>query len=406
MSAATNSFRFDPPAVAVTPELRWVLARAFGPPELAVRETEGLATTVLAARLGLAPRIAARNSPDRLAGELGAEAAAELRRLRSLTVAQEMLLATALGAFDEVAADLRISYSPLKGQALVLGGYAPVGGRPSVDVDLLVPEGKLDPLQRELTRRGFTEVGQRYEHQAPALHHEGGGAIELHRVVLGVRPEAKRSAGFDELVAAEYLFGAPLHWPGANGKPRGDVRMPGREILAAHALVHALAQHGLAPQAYPGLLLYADLLDLAFRDSPGRSMLATITPWIERAVSFEEAKAALDLATALAGGGGELLESAGAERPPARRLLDHCLAGAFDSRYAESLKARALEQPLSDRSPSGARAAAVAGALVPGRGWVADGSRESIARYVLRLLGRPFDLVRRWRRAKAAGRRN
>jgi hypothetical protein len=136
--------------------------------------------------------------------------------------------------------------------------------------------------------------------------------------------------------------------------------------------------------------------------------LATIAPWIEEALAFEEVEAALDLATALAAGDLAALEQANgsdASRPKAKRLLDHILASILDGRYAESLKARALEAPLSDRSRSGARAAVVVGALVPARGRVAGGERESWAEYLARLALRPFTLVRRWRSARAARRR-
>ena len=416
MSASAAPFRFDPPAVDLTPALRWILSRAFGPAELAAEEPEGLSTAALANSLGLAPRIAARHSPNWLAGELGADAAAELRRFRALAMAQEMRLMTALVAFDEVAAELRVPYAPLKGQALVLGGFAPEGGRASADVDLLVPEERVATLQAELVKRGFTEVGEAYEHQAPSLKHRDGGAIELHRVILGVRPGERQSATFEELAAAGMIGGVggaggvgggPAVWRTPNEKPKGDLRMPRREVLTAHALVHALAQHGLAPRAYPGLLLIADLLDLAFRGSPGRATLATITPWIERAVSFDEAEAALDLASGLAAGGrggATLFEESAAGRSRPRLLLDHFLAGATDPRYAESLKVRALEQPLSDRSHSGARVALIAHALLPARMKDAEGESERWPDYLARLAARPFDLFRRWRVSRAAGR--
>ena len=90
----------------------------------------------------------------------------------------------------------------------MLGGFAPDGRRPSSDLDLLVPEAKLDALQAELLRRGFTVAGERYEHQAPGLRHPDGGMVELHRVLPGVRLEPKRSATFDALAAAG-LLGPP-----------------------------------------------------------------------------------------------------------------------------------------------------------------------------------------------------
>ena len=233
----------------------------------------------------------------RLDGELGPQAATELKHQRASAVAQEMRLGAALEAADAAAADLRIPYAVLKGQALVLGGFAPDGGRPSSDLDLLVPEAKLDALQKELLRREFIVAGEAYEHQAPGLRHAGGGMIELHRVLPGVRLEPKRSATFGTLAAAGLLAPPPS---AMTLRRRGDLRLPRRELLTAHALVHAIAQHGLAPAVFPGFLFLGDLVDLAFRGSGGRATLAAIVPWIESEVSYEEASAALDLATALA----------------------------------------------------------------------------------------------------------
>ncbi|MEO8276014.1 MAG: nucleotidyltransferase family protein, partial [Thermoanaerobaculia bacterium] len=258
-----EDFRFHPPDVPATPALRWVLARAYAARDTELAEIEGSAAVSLAKKLSLAARIASVQPPARLAGELGGPAAAELKQLRALAVAQEMRLGAALAAVDVAAADLRIPYAPLKGQALVLGGFAPDGGRPSSDLDLLVPELKLDSLQKELLRREFVVVGEGYEHQAAALRHEAGGMVELHRVLPGVRLAPRRSAHFEDLLAAG-LLGPPAS--STAFRPKGDLRLPRREILTAHALVHAIAQHGLAPAVFPGFLFFGDLLDLAFRD--------------------------------------------------------------------------------------------------------------------------------------------
>ena len=396
---SVESFRFDPPEVAVKPALRWVLTRAYAAPDTVFAEIEGDAAAELALRFGLAARIAARQSADRLVGELGAAAAAKIKRQRALSTAQEMRLFETLTEVDSAAADLRVPYAPLKGQALVLGGFAPEGGRPSADLDLLVPEGKLDALQKELIRRGLEVAGEAYEHQAPALRHASGGVVELHRIVPGVRLEAKKSATFEALAAAE-LLGPPA---AVRFRPRGDLRLPRREVLAAHALAHGIAQHGLAPAAFPGFLFLADLVDLAFRGSGGRAALATVAPWIARDVSFEEAEAALDLATALAAADATLFDP---PRSPARLLLDHFHAGLTDPRYATSLKTRLLEHPLSDRPQAVAKAELLAKTLVPTRqkGIGTSAKGESWLAYLGRLAGRPLELVRRWRKARAAGR--
>lgn len=375
---SVEGFRFSPPAVVLPPALRWVLARAYAAGDTTLAETEGGAAVDLAQGLALAARIAAVQPQARLTGELGPQSAAELKRQRALAVAQEMRLGTALRAVDATAADLRIPYVPLKGQALVLGGYAPDGGRPSSDLDLLVPESRLDALQKELQRQGFSVAGESYEHQAPALRHFDGGMVELHRVLPGVCIEAKRSATYGALLAAG-LFSPP---PSAMAfRPRGDLRLPRRELLTAHALVHAIAQHGLAPAVFPGFLFLGDLVDLAFRGSGGRATLAAITPWIEREVSYEEAEAALDLATALAAGDATLFDPPGLQksgpgngprngsahgaRSPARRLLDHYYAGVADPGYALALKNRLLERPLSDKPQAVAKAQLLAKTLAP-----------------------------------------
>jgi hypothetical protein len=364
---AVDSFRFDPPepTVTSTPTLRWVLTRAYAAQDTALTETEGEAAVALAQSLSLAARIAALQPQARLTGELGPQAAGELKRLRAQVVAQELRLGAALRAVDAAAADLRIPYAPLKGQALVLGGFAPDGGRPAGDLDLLVPEGRLEALQAELQRREFTVAGEGYEHQAPGLRHVDGGLVELHRVIPGVRLEPKRSVTYDSLAAAG-LVGPPAG--PMSFRPRGDLRLPRRELLTAHALVHGIAQHGFAPAVFPGFIFFGDLIDLAFRGSGGRAALATIAPWIEREVSFEEAEAALDLATALAAGEMTFLKTSGAKRSRARLLLDHFHAGVADPSYALGLKRRWLERPLSDKSKTLAKAEILGRTLTPRKG--------------------------------------
>lgn len=399
---STGTFRFHPPEVPVSPAMRWVLARAYAARDTVLAETAGEVAVALAHDFALAARIASLQPQDRLAGELGPQAAAELKRQRALTAAQEMRLGAALAAVDATAADLRVPYAPLKGQALVLGGFAPDGGRPSADLDLLVPVTRLDALQEGLVRQGFVVAGEAYEHQAPALRHPGGGLVELHRVLPGVRVEKKRSANRSASRSASYeallaagLLGPPL--ASMSFRPRGDLRLPRRELLTAHALVHAIAQHGFAPGVFPGFLFLGDLVDLGFRGSAGRATLAEIAPWIEREVSFEEAEAALDLTTALAAGDPALFESgdgaggAGGARSRARLLLDHFLAGATDPGYAMALKTRLLERPLSDKPQGIAKAELLARTLAPRQG-------ESF-------LSRLLFLARRFLSARAAGKR-
>ena len=380
-----EGFRFDPPPLDVSTDLRWVLLRAFGPAETPAPAGPLAEPARLAAALGLAARIAARQSDERLAAEAGADAAAELRGVRAQAAALDLRLGAALSAVAEVAAARGVPFAPLKGRALVLAGLADPLGRPAADVDLLVPERRLDELQRALVGSGFRDPGSAaYEHQEPLLLHAAGGAVELHRTLPGVRLDGRRSATFDALAAARLLEAAPADAT----TPELDRLLPTREVLLAHALVHTLAQHAFAA-AHAGFQLVADLIDLGA--VAGKVDRAAAERWIEREVGAEERDAALALTEALAAGDlGILSESS----TPAARLAAHFVACATDPAYVLALKARLLEAPVSDRPRSLARLLLMARTLAPPAG-------GGLAAW----LRRPFELAARWRAARAAGRR-
>lgn len=385
-----RDFPFRPPRLEPAAPLPWVLGRAFGPPGLPAEPGPGAAAAVLAERLGLAARILARGEADALGAELGPGALARLRDERRTLAARQLRLEVALAAFTEVATGLDVPFAPLKGGALTLGGWASAATRPAGDLDLLVPRDRLEELQGALLGRGFAAAGAAYEHQAPMLRHAAGGQLELHRVVLGVRLERRRSADFAALERAGLLTGQP---PAPVVADRRRLRWPCRELLAAHALVHALAQHALAPGAYSGLLLVGDLADLGAAGPAGRELLARIRPWIRAAVPERVARAALDLAAALAAG--ELPAAGDPER-----LLAHFVLGATDARYQAALKLRLLERPLSDRPRALARLALLGRTLVPARQPGTGGGPESWGSWGRRLARRPFDLARKWRSAR------
>ena len=71
--------RFHPPDVPMPPGVQWTLRRAFGPVGAAVTDTDEPKDRLNAAiRLGLVPRISARQSSETLSAELGAEVAQDL----------------------------------------------------------------------------------------------------------------------------------------------------------------------------------------------------------------------------------------------------------------------------------------------------------------------------------------
>jgi hypothetical protein len=394
-----SAFRFRPPPIELTRELRWALLRAFAPVDASVAMDVDVPSAVeLAGRLGLAPRIGVR---ARDAAELArhAEAAAILvRATQTAAVSQLQAREAAL----EVAAAARAQGLPtclLKGVALAESGVIAAGSRQVGDVDVLVPADAEPGLVAELVRRGFRSgAGEDYPHHAPPLLHPRLGMIEVHRHLPGVEtsradPHARRRfATFDDLRSAGLLE----TWrDGGEG-----AWLPTSTAFAAHALAHCLAQHGFRPGAYPQLRLLGDLLDLGIAAEDGPSLLAATLPLVERSVGAAEARAAADLCHALAAG--RLDELAG-DAPPAL-LMRHLLAGALDERYAEALKLQELARPLhaGSRLAGWWSAAWQAVALSPAQLDRVYGKPAGPWGRLGQRLRRPFDLLRRSLRARLA----
>lgn len=390
-----TGFRFHPPAVEATPELRWVLLRAFGPP--AAPAPEGVDVELAAgtaAALGLGARIGARarRAPELVAlpavkGELArASAAAAVEQLRGREAAGEIAAA---------AAEEGIPCCFLKGVALEASGVLLPGGRPLGDVDVLAAEESAPRLADALARRGFRPgAGEPYPHHLAPLHHPRLGLVEVHRHLPGVSlPGERRFATFADLAAAGLL----RPWRELAGK----AWVPAPPALAAHALAHALAQHGFRPFAYPQLRLLADLVDLGVAGDRGAELLGAALPLVARWVPAAEVQAAADACRLLASGqvrleGDEL----------AALLLRHMLAGALDERYREALKLQDLAQPLHAGGRLGGwwSAARQAVALSPAQVDRIYGKQRGPWGYLARLLFRPLDLLRRWLRARRARR--
>ncbi len=69
-----ESFRFRPPTVRMTPEVRWLIGRAFGPPDSRLDsgcELDPVLILEAGARLDLLARIAGRTSGEILREECG-----------------------------------------------------------------------------------------------------------------------------------------------------------------------------------------------------------------------------------------------------------------------------------------------------------------------------------------------
>lgn len=374
--------RFRPPRLAVPPEVRWMLLRAFGPADAPFRGAVDPAAAFAAARLFEMPaRIAARQGKSRLAAELGEETAERFLRERMAVTASGLRLLALAREVAGAAGGLGLPLAFLKFMALEGAGLDAAVHRAACDIDVLAPAGRAAELQEALIASGCrpSELAAG-EHQLPALKHPGGAVVEVHRVMLGVRPDGGASATLEILERAGLLAPAP-------GFP-GPVLVPVPEAQAAHVLVHGLGQHGWWPSSYSLLKMVADLIDL----SP-----AALTPralaWVEADVPAGEAEAVRRLCQRLAAGD-DLLEDASA---PEEVLLRHILAGRLDPDYETALRLGLFRTQPSDRPPLLRLARSVAGALFLTRAQVDAiyGPPRHPLGYLGRQLARPFDLLAR-----------
>src|SRR5205085_1762038 len=176
---------------------------------------------------------------------------------------------------------------------------------------------------------------------------------------------------------------------------------PEPEVLAAHALVHGLGQHGYWPASYPLLKMVADLIDL---DALGDRALS----WVARDVPPPEALAARRLVRRLTAGE----DPAGWEEGDEEVLLRHLLAGRLDPGYEQALRLGLFRPQPSERSRPVQLARAVLGAafLTDAQIDAVYGPPRTRLGYLGRRLARPFDLLRRlgsygarWARLRRAG---
>ena len=372
-------------AVQVSPELEWVLARAFAGSE-GTRSgfLDGRAAGALASRLGLLPRIVHRLGPARLADELGPVAAkdalAEYRE-SALVSARLVALARLVG---RVAGENGIKVVVLKHAALCLSGISLPAERGAADADILVSDADAARLTRELVRAGIrTSDAPVYDHQHSPLYHPQGGMLELHRTIPGVRPSPD-----DAEMSLEVLVARDLATPLDPGAPCLFVPRP--HFMLAHALAHALFQHGLQPGAYPALKLLADIADLRCRAS--HDLLPDALPLIVAEIDEGDARAAWALPTALAAGGAAAVLAC--SDSPEARLLSHLLRGALDPGYGESLKLRSALTLPSDQSGPLAflRWAWHTVAINRAQAWALYGA-DTRPKFLFALARRPFHLA-------------
>lgn len=374
------ALRFRPPRLAISPEIRWMLLRAFGPAGAPFGGAADPARALEVSRLfEVSARIAARRGRERLAGELGPEAAAGFARDRTAAAASGLRLMAAVRQVAEAAATLGIPLAFLKFAALEGAGLLAAGGRGACDADVLAPEGRLGDLQRALVGIGYRASAMpAMEHQLPPLSAPSGAVVEIHRHLPGVRTGGGPSATFEALDREGLLV--PL------ADQPGRCSAPSPEVQAAHVLVHGLGQHGYWPASYSLLKMVADLLDLGGE--------AALTPravaWTARDVPAGEAEAVRRLCLRLAAG-----EEPEGWDAPEEALLRHILAGRLDAGYARALRLGLFQPVPSDRPRPAQLARSVLDAVL-----LTDAQIEAVygrprtrLGYLGRRLARPFDLL-------------
>jgi hypothetical protein len=405
-----RSLRFRPPALALSPEVRWMLLRAFGPAGAPFPTCdgacEGTAALALARRFEVSARIAVRQGREGLTRELGEAVAAAFAHDRARAAAAGLRLMEEVRRVAGVAAALGVPLACLKFAALEATGVLAAGSRGACDVDLLVPGERAGELWRALVAAGFRASGlPEAEHQLPALAGPQGGVVEIHRHLPGVRLDGATAATFAALDGAGLL--RPL-----TGLP-GRCAAPAPEVQAAHALVHGLGQHGYWPGSYSLLKMVGDLIDLEEKGPKGLQGLqgqqgrekpdvlavpAVLwvpgwSSWIARDVSLAETAAACGLTRRLAAGE----DPAGWPPGPEEELLRHILAGRLDPAYADALRLGLFRPQPSERSRPVQLARALLGALVLTDAQIAAiyGPPRSRLGLLGRRLARPFDLLLR-----------
>jgi hypothetical protein len=395
----TSGFRFDPPRVQLSCELGWVLARAFGPVSVSSESMSGLGGELaleIAERLDLAERIAARTPSGVISAVLGETAAAGFQRAHTGCVARSLVVERVAGEVAGIAADLGVPLVFLKGAALQLGGWIEPGSRSMGDVDVLVPDESARRFEDALIAAGCdSPEAPEAEHQLQLLTHPTGLGVEVHRLIPGVRLDGGSSATAEQVIERG-LCRSIEALPGKSF-------VPDQQILAAHVLVHGLAQHGLSPDNYPWSRVLADVQDLGHEAADGLEILGSVMPWIKRDVGLEEIEAVLELMDRLGGGEDPMEIAAGDDRPAA--ILHHLVAGALDDEYVQSMRLARRTQHFSDQ-PRWRRLAVEVWRTV----WLTRpqvdklyGVPKSALGYWGWRLWRPFDLVgRAWRYGVAA----
>jgi len=305
-------------------DLSWVLCRAFGP--LGASVPVGGSPTEkfrLAKSLDLASRIATRHGMDQLEAELGRETCARWSLTYLATRAQNRRLSRAIVLVADTAAQLGIPLVFVKYAALSISGALTEGLRDAGDIDVLVPRKRALELQHSLEKAGFHSAGAREQNQhLPALRKDTGEVIEVHHSLWGLNAGTPtHSADFETLEHSGLL------------RRVGDFTVPTVPAMAAHAIVHSLAQHITSPHRYPAFRMVADLVDLR---SIGPVDPAALPLIASRTSNLRMTRAACGLASSMSDA---RLDALGRDEAA---LLAHLVRASTDADYRRKLRWRRL----------------------------------------------------------------
>lgn len=334
------AFRFDPPPLRPDPALAWVLARAFASGDAPVRPPPDASRALALARdLDLSARIASRVDRRILAADLGDPRAADALEDRRRVAAQALHVLRVARDVALAATDAGVPLAFLKGAALHLGSHVAVSARGASDVDVLVDAGRAADLHRALSDRGYRARGtNRSDHHLPPLGRGDEPWVEIHTEVPGCRLPGRTGP-----LTLAALADAGLLEP-VDGLP-APVRIPRGTVLAAHALVHGIDDHGFGADRYPPLRMACDLADLLGPGAPDPATAAAVRSFVGDVVTPGESLAALELVAGLCAG----VLARALEAPPAGRLLAHLVAGGLDPAYRDALRLRQTVHLLRTR---------------------------------------------------------
>lgn len=380
--------RLLPPRVEVSPELLWVLTRAFAPLlPWKGSHVEPAAAWRLAEAFDLSCRIGWRVPPGQLFAELGEEIAARFAERYHAAAASALLINAVTSEVMERIIQTGLPVVLLKSNALVLSGLTAVGARRFTDLDLLVPAGRAREVSSLLSGQGYR--GSRHRdgaHQLSSLFHPTGVMVEIHTRVKHMR--LGRGEGWVRLEDLESkgllraLAGLAGGW------------IPSLEFLAGHALVHGVVQHWRQVGDYPLMRLLADLQDIEAKWEGSVPLEQAVVPWLAAEEAEVEGQAVMDLLRQLGAG------AHGSGEEPSGKLgenvfLRHVAALRYDRAYQDAVRAAAALWVDTNRSRAVALARKVRNRLflLPASVDRRYGARPTRFRRVLVHLWRPLDLL-------------